>query len=229
MNSTNIPDGITPDSATSLIDNTANTMLTAADSTSADRIQSLSLIQQARASRLTRNAASMITQFGANSAQALAAQQAVASIQNVAARVSLVHQQFATVAPQVAATGWAIHGRVYDAKMQPVSGQTVFLVDAQKNYLSEYGFSYTDSTGYFLINYSGPAGQAAAQSDASSEIFIQVANASAKPVYLSSTAFQPSLGNAIYQTITLSAGEAAIGDPPTAVRKVAIPPKKSKA
>lgn len=232
MSASTLPSGVTPASAAEQIDNSVNAVLAATDRTSADRVQTLSLVHQARVSRLTRTATSLVAQYGANSPQAVAAQAAVTAAQITVARVDLVHQQVATPAPQVAATGWALHGRVYNAQLQPVSGHTVFLVDSQKNYQRAYGFAYTDGTGYFLINYPGtapaPSGQSAAAFESSAlEIFIEIVNTEAKPVYLSSTPFQPSLGKAVYQNITLPAGEPVLGDPPEEIRKVAFPPPKT--
>jgi hypothetical protein len=232
MSSSTLPSGLTPAAATEQINSSAAAMLTAVDTTSGNRIQNLSLVHQARVSRLKRTASSVTAQYGPQSAQATAAQEAVTAEQTNIARIEVLHQQITTAAPQVAAAGWALHGRVYNAQLKPVSGQTVFLVDGEKNYQSAYGFSYTDNTGYFLINYAGKtpvsAGQIAIASESSAEqLFVQVANTDVKPVYLSSTAFQARLGGAVYQNITLPPGEPPLGDPPEEIRKVALPPKTS--
>jgi hypothetical protein len=100
---------------------------------------------------------------------------------------------------KVAPAGWALQGRVYNAQLQPVAGFSVFFVDASGKYLPQYGFAYTDSTGYFLLNYAGSNGHA----PAAQQLFIEVANTSATPVYHSSTPFQPVYGTATYQSITL--------------------------
>jgi hypothetical protein len=208
------------------------TALSSADSTASQRIQNLSLVHQARLSQLTRTAASLTAKYGASSAQATTAQAAVTASKATIARVAIIKQQAATPAPQVASTGWALHGRVFNADLQPVSGYTVFLVDAQNAYQSAYGFAYTDSTGYFQLNFAGtPAtgkGQKAQQAalstaQTSSELFVEIANSKSQPVYLGMTAFQPNLGTATYQNVTLAAGEKPIGDPPDAIRKVALP------
>lgn len=217
MNSTALPNGLTVAAATAQLDSAVSTTLTAADGVAASRMQSLNQVHQARLSQLTRTATSLTAQYGSNAPQSLAAQAVVTSTQVAAARVAMLHLQATTAAPQVAATGWALHGRVYNAQQQPVAGYTVFLVDSQKNYLSAYGFSYTDSTGYFLLN--SPVAATAAG------MFVQIANTSAQPVYLAASAFEPNPGNAIYQNITLPAGKAVLGDPPKAIRKLAIPPK----
>lgn len=148
------------------------------------------------------------------------AQASVMAIQTTVARVSLVSQQLAAPAVQVASTGWALQGFVLNAQLQPVARFTVFLVDADKTYLRQYGFAYTDDTGYFVINYAGDTGQTQA---ATQQLFLEIANTDAKPVYLGSTAFQPVVGTATFQNIVLPAGEQPIGDPPREIRAVALP------
>jgi len=201
------------------------TVLGSADSSAASSVQNLTLVHQARLTGLTRTAASVTAQYGAGSAQAVAAQAAVASSSNTVARVTMVSQQTTTPAPQVSATGWALYGRVFDSQLQPVSGFTVFLVDPQKSYQQAYGFAYTDATGYFLLSYSGTPSQdpSPGQSQTGAQLFLEIANTKAQPVYLSTTPFQPVLGSATYQNVTLPAGGKPIGDPPEAIRRVALP------
>jgi hypothetical protein len=199
------------------------TTLTAADTDATQHIQSLGLVHQARLSQATRTAAALTTQYGASDPRVQAAQASVTAIQTTAARVSLVSQQLAAPAVQVASTGWALQGFVLNAQLQPAARFTVFLVDADKTYLRQYGFAYTDDTGYFLINYAGATGQT---QTATQQLFVEIANTDAKPVYLSSTAFQPVLGTATFQNIVLPAGEQPIGDPPPEIRAVALPHTK---
>jgi hypothetical protein len=231
----------TPEQATAQFDSSIPVVLSSADADAAIAVQNLGLVQQARLSQLTRTANISVVEYGATSKQATAAQSAVALTQSAASRITLVNQQVTTPAPTVTATGWALHGRVYDSNSNPLSNYTVFLVDTEKNYLNAYGFSYTDSTGYFLINYPGTAaapaaGQAEgsaqqAPSDtaaAATDLYLEVVDAKANPVFLSTTAFQPVVGSATYQVVTLPAGEPALGDPPATIRAVALPPKKKK-
>jgi hypothetical protein len=205
------------------------TALATADTTAAERIQQLQQVHQARVSLLTRTAAALKAQYGASDPGVKAAEANVAAASLTAARVGMAQQQAATPDPQVSATGWALQGRVFDAQLKPVSGFTVFLVDASKTYQQAYGFAYTDDTGYFLLNYAGPdaAAQdkstASAKSTAAPDLFVEVADAKAQPVYLGTTPFQPAPGSATYQNITLSPGKASIGDPPAQIRNVAIP------
>ena len=238
MSTSTVPAGITVESTASLIESGIATALASSDSAAADNVQSLGLIQQAKLSRLTRSATAAVAEHGANSTQATTAKAAVTASQTMVARVAVVHQKVTTPVPTVAAKGWALHGRVYDATLNPLAGHSVFLVDSQKAYQSDYGFAYTDSSGYFLLNYPGPAqapavaakaeATAAAATTAVSDLYLQIANTKAKPVYLSTTAFQPTTGSAAYQAITLPAGEPVLGDLPADVRAVALPPLDKK-
>jgi hypothetical protein len=108
-----------------------------------------------------------------------------------------------------------------------MSGFTVFLVDGSKTYQQAYGFAYTDDSGYHLLNYPGPDGAAqdkSAKADSTPDLFVEVTNAKAEPVYLSTTPFQPSAGGATYLNIVLPEGNVPIGDPPAQIRDVAVPP-----
>ncbi len=207
-------------------------VLVTADTTAAQRVQELQWAHQARASLLTRTAAALKKQLGDSDPRVKSAEAALAAANLTAARVGMAQRQVATVDPQVSASGWALHGRVFDAQLQPASGFTVFLVDASNTYQQAYGFAYTDSTGYFLLNYPGPdtaakGTSATAKTAAAPGLFVEVADANAQPVYLSTLPFQPVSGAATYQNITLSPGNAPIGDPPSQIRDVAIPkPKK---
>jgi hypothetical protein len=208
------------------------TSLATADATAAQRIQDLQWVHQARVSQLTRTAAALKAQYGATDPGVVAAEAALSATQLTASRVGMAQLQTATAEPQVSANGWAIHGRVFNAQLQPVSGVTVFLVDASKTYQQAYGFAYTEDTGYFLLNY--PGAEAATQDKSTptkqatvTELLVAVVDAKAKPVYLGATDSRPPAGRASYQNIML--GNAPIGDPPASIRKVAIPkPGKKK-
>lgn len=202
--------------------------LTSADAMAVQSIQALQQVHQARLSLLERTAASLKTQYGADDPRTQSAQAAVTATTGTISRISMVSQQLNTPAPQVAANGWALHGRVSNAQGQPLARYTVFLVDSQHTYQEAYGFAYTDETGYFLLNETGAGAKAASHAAAASSLFVEVANAKGQPVYLSDTAFVPVVGSATYQTITVAAGSQPIGDPPETIRKVAIPSRKKK-
>ena len=199
------------------------TTLSTADNSVNQGIQNLGLVHQARLSQATRTVAALTAQYGASDPRVQAAQAAVTATKTTIARVAMVRQQAAAPAVQVAKAGWALQGHVFDAQLQPAARFTVFLVDPNKTFLQQYGFSYTDDTGYFVINYGG------GQAPSFSQLFIEVANTDANPVFLSSTPFQPVLGAASFQNIVLPAGGQPIGDPPAAIRAVALPNKEAQA
>jgi hypothetical protein len=191
-------------------------------------------IHHARAVQLARTVAALKAQYGPNDPGVKSAEAAVAAAKATASRFGVVHQQFTTADPEVAQNGWALHGRVFNDQLAPASAYTVFLVDAAKAYQQAYGFTYTDDTGYFVLNYqpgdtvSGRKSAAATQTASATELFIEVADRKARPVYLSATAFQPVVGRAAYQNIVLPAGQHPIGDPPEQTRKVAVPKRTRK-
>jgi hypothetical protein len=190
-------------------------------------------VHKARAAQLSRTAATLKAQYGPNDPGVKSAEAAVAAANVDAALVAVVHQQVTTPEPQVASSGWALHGRVFDPELKPVSGFTVFLVDAAKAYQQAYGFAYTDDTGYFLLNYAGsdPASReksATATQAPAADLFIGIANEKALPVHLTTTAFQPVERAATYQNIMLPGGDKAIGNPPPEIRDIALPFKKKR-
>ena len=221
-------------------------VVSAADGQAATSVSTLGLIQQARLTNQNRAVTLAEAQFGKDSKQATTARQAVTTTKAASARINVLSKQVSTTSPAVTASGWALQGRIYSSELAPLAGYTVFLVDAQKNYQSEYGFAYTDDTGYFLISYDGgaatgkqPSGgdglvgatgvetaaqPAPASTTAPAQLFLQVADANANPVLLSEKAFVPVVGHATYQAVKLPAGTKKIGDPPAQLRSVALPP-----
>jgi hypothetical protein len=214
-------------------------VVSAADAQAAAADAGLGLVQQARLSNQNRAFTLAAATYGRESPQAKAAAQAVTATTAAAQRLAVVRQRLDTPAPTVAAAGWALQGRVYSSDLKPQAGHVVFLVDAQKNYLSEYGFAYTDETGYFLLSFGGAgAAQKAAAATSAAEpaaaagtanaaapvqLFLEIADAKANPVLLSQTPFVPVAGSASYQAVTLPAGGKPLGDPTPAIRNIAFP------
>lgn len=203
-------------------------IVSGADTLTTQRAQTLSLVQQAKVTRANRNAAAASAQYGSGSTQASAAQTAAKSAAAISARVAVFHQQAATTAPTVPENGWILHGRLYDSSLQPVAAASVYLVDSTKAYQSAYGFAYTDDTGYFSLSYAGEAnatGNATGAATSAPTVYLAAANSKAEPVYLGASAVPLTLGAATYQNIALASGTP-IGDPPAAIKKIALPPKE---
>ena len=201
--------------------------LASADAGSSQTILNLKMVHNARLSQLKRTAETLKKQYGPDDPSVKAAEAAVKVGSVKVARISVVHQELDTPTPQVAPDGWALHGRVYSSDLKPHAKYTVFLVDGQKTYQEAYGFAYTDDTGYFLCNVAGAKGKDPAQSTA--PLFIAMTNTKGEPVYLGTTPFQPTPGSVTYQNITLPSGAQPLGDPPPAIRDVALPSRRKKA
>ena len=208
----------TTQSTAATVTSNVTAALSAADNKTAQRLQTLGLVHQARVAQQTRTAASVTAKYGKSSPQAKAAAAAVTASKATVARLAVVSQQTTLAPPQVAAEGWALYGHVYHSQLQPAAAYTVFLVDANQTYQRAIGFAYTASDGSFQLSFSG-----AEKTALSSPLFLEVVNTKAQPVYLSATAFQPQIGKATYLDVTLPAGEPALGDPPADIRAVAIP------
>jgi hypothetical protein len=199
-----------------------NKTLAAADSSASGTVQNLKLVHQARLSQLTRTAVALKAKYGATDSRTVAAETAVTAQSAAVSRIAVAGQQAATPAPTVAAGGWVLHGRVFGAELQPFAQYTVYLVNSQKAYQAQYGFAYTDDSGYFLIPYSPAAGQGVSTAG---PLYVAIVDDKAQPVYLGTASFQPSPGKATYQNIALAAGDKPLGDPPAAIRQVAVPPQ----
>ena len=186
-------------------------------------VQNLGLVQQARLAQAQRSSAKASSTAAKDTATLSTDQAKLQVQQSLVSRLSAIHQQASTPAPNVSANGWALHGRVYDAQLNVMSGLTVFFVDPSKAYLAQYGFSFTDATGYFLINFT----EATPPATTSPTLFVEIANQSSQPIYLDASAFQPVTGAATYRNFILPAGASPLGTPPADVRKIAMPASKT--
>jgi hypothetical protein len=224
MNTTSQNATPTPEQAAQQIKDAAAATEAGAAASVASSLQTLAFVGQARGSRLDRTAADAAAQYGPTSTQAQAAKAAADSAKLLAGRIAAAQQQAATPAPTVDPNAWVLHGRVYDSALNPLAQHSVFLADTQKIYQSAYGFSYTDSSGYFLIT--APA--EAAGTKPPTDLYLQIVDPKASPVYSSASAFSPTVGTATYQTVTLPPKEPPLGDPPADVRATALPPAGKK-
>jgi hypothetical protein len=197
--------------------------LSVADGVVRDGAQALQQVHQARLAQANRTLAALKAQYGADDPRVQAAQATVQATQATISRVSALRQQMATPTVQVAQSDWVLQGRVLDADLNPKARFTVFLVDDQKAFLRQYGFAYTDESGYFELHFapSKPQPEAAA-----TQLFIEVANTDANPVYLSPNPFQPVIGGASFMNIVLPPGGEPIGDPPPEIRNIALPKRE---
>jgi len=207
--------------------------LTQADQAAAARVQQARTVYLARASQLSRTAAELKAQFGASDAGVKRAEAEIAAARAASSQVAMLHQRLTTPDPPVAPDGWVLHGRVFGESRKPIAGFTVFFADAAKAFQQAYGFSSTDETGYFLLQFD--AGRAASSDKAAAakearatELFVEVTDLKGRLAYLSDTAFQPVIGAAVYQDIVLTESASTKGEPPAQVRKVGMPKRQPK-
>lgn len=205
-----------------------------ADTGATQSIQNLRLIHEARLSQLKRTAATL-KQGGASEADIEAANAAVHLGTARVASIKAVHQQATSSAPQVSATGWALYGHILSSTLKPVPHLTVFLTDANKTYQRDFGFSYTDATGQYVINYQGtgdPAQSKTEDESSAPQYFVGIVNASGKPIFpipgTTPDPFTPTIGAATSRDIVLPPGEQPVGDPPSFIREIALPNTKEK-
>jgi hypothetical protein len=195
------------------LDSTLGAALGVGDGGAAQAIGNLALVQQARASRLAREVAAL-RRDGADDADVREAELAVQTAKARAAVMTIARLRAATPAPEVTEAGWALQGRVFDADGNPAPGFTVFLTDQAKAFQAQYGYAFTDDTGFFLIDFAGdPAGQATNDQP----LIVTVSNARRKtvyPVHPGDAAFDPAPGSTSYQDIVLPAGEKPLGEAP---------------
>jgi hypothetical protein len=210
------------------ISETTSAALASADAGSSQTVLNLQMVHHARLSQLKRTADALKKQLGPDDPSVQEAEAAVKVGSSKIARISVVHQELDTPPPQVAPDGWVFHGRVYSSDLKPHAKYTVFFVDGQKSYQEAFGFAYTDDTGYFLFNVAGPQTGTPTGTQPTPPLFLAMTNTKGEPIFLSATPFQPAPGSVTYQNITLPSGAHPLGDPPPAIRAVALPSRKSK-
>ncbi len=197
---------------------TLNTTLVNAGTASQNRLSGAALVHQGRLAQQQRYAAGLQKQYGAKDAGTIAAQARVAATKAVIAQVNATRQQSSIPVLTLAANEWALQGNVYDANSQPLATLTVFLVDGQKLWQRQDGFSYTDETGYFVLKSS------ATTDSTSGTLYIEIANDKGLPIFLDTAGFTPVVGQAIYKKIVLTS-QTPIGDPPQPIRELGIAPQ----
>lgn len=193
-----------------------NTTLTNGGTVAQNGLSTIVAVHKARLSQQQRYAASLEAEYGAQDSGVKAAQAKVAATNLVIAKSAAAQQQSSTPTLTLSADEWALQGRVYDSNSAPIPRLTVFLIDEEKLWLRQFGFSYTDPTGYFVLKGTG-------STDAKlPALYIEIADDKGLPIYLDSAIFAPVIGQPSYKKITLTS-QTPIGDPPQPIREAGIP------
>ena len=184
------------------------------DSQTAQQFNGLAQIRQARASQLQRQVASLTATYGATDPRVVAAKASLQNQQTFANRLGLVSTTTSTTAPTAPANGWVVYGRVRNADLTAAPQLTVFLADQSRAWLSNYGYAFTDQTGYFTLSYAPPAsGKKQAKATDALTAYLEVSNAACKLMYIDASPMSIETGAVVYRDIVLSA-KVPLGTPP---------------
>lgn len=205
-----------------------------ADRLSHTRLDALAAVHQARIARRARAVSGLTDLHGSSDPQVLAAQRNLDATRTVATRVDLVRRQAIAKAPTVESGGWAVWGHVYNSAFHPLAAYTVFLVDEQKHYLGDYGYSATDAEGSFAIVFSpGQTKEDEASPEPSQKestappvVFLGLADAKGKELVPLGAPLNLVFGRALYIDTVIPADSASLVTLPADVRKGAMPPSK---
>lgn len=194
------------------------------DPQTAQQLTGLTQIRQARLSQQQRQAATLATEFGADDADVVTLNASIGVQQSFSSVLGVARDIATIAAPTVPTNGWALHGHIRDNKLQPIATLTVCLADEQKNFLSAYGYAYTDDTGYYMITYTpDPSTPAPAPLSA----YLEILNSSGQAIYIDSAAFTLNPGTSLLRDLMLTS-QTPLGGPPPGTPPVKIPkPKKA--
>lgn len=113
----------------------------------------LAQVRQARVNQLTREAALLTKVYGAKNSGVLDVQATLANQQAVAVKLGVVRDTISVTAPTVPLGGWVLYGHVRNADLTPAPQYTVFLADQNHSWITDYGYAFTDPTGYYVLTY----------------------------------------------------------------------------
>ena len=151
------------------VDRAVEDQFGAADDDRAVRLERLDLVLKARQNGLARE---LETLKQREDPRAPELEPVVAALAERAQRLRLLaaQAQLAPPPPDEAAT--TVHGHVLDAELAPVSGASVYLVDAKDRRVRGISAA-TDDNGYFVLEYTPPA-----SAEAAAELRVRVATPS---------------------------------------------------
>jgi hypothetical protein len=187
------------------------------DTQTSQQLTGIGLVRQARVNQQQREVAALAAQNGATDPGVVALQASIASQQSLVTVLGVTRDIATTQAPAVPANGWVLQGRVRSKTLAAVAKLSVCLVDETKSWLSAYGYSYTDSTGYFSIPFD-PAASGANPPATPLSAYLEVLNKSGKALYIDEAPFTIATGASVYRDVVLSSLTPLGNPPPGATR-----------
>jgi hypothetical protein len=177
-------------------DRALEAMLTSADERRADALDTLELVQRARATLLERGVERLDARTDP-AAEALAA--AAEATNNVAQRLRVEAARARVEEPAPAEEVTKVHGHVLDEGLEPVEGATVHVLD--KNGRRVRGASTTtDPEGYFVLEWAPPARRGA---EAEPEVRLRVTTGSSRVLHEERTPQPRATGAVEYREIVV--------------------------
>jgi len=125
------------------------------DSARAAGLGELAQANQARLNVLERDRKRLEDKLGAEHPRVVALKRALELGSAAVSELQVEQVTASIVPPTVDGKSWAFHGRVFDPKRRPVKGVTVALYQGDA-WMQQFGHSFTDDNGYFLLRAAGP-------------------------------------------------------------------------
>jgi hypothetical protein len=191
------------------------------------QLTSLTYVRQARINQQQRELATLTTEFGSTDSDVVALQASIGVQQSLTSVLGTTRDIARMALPTVPTNGWVLQGHVRDGSLQPIATLTIYLADEQKNFLSSYGYAYTDATGLYTLPYT-PDPSAPAPAPLST--YLAILNSSGQAIYIDPSAFTLNPGARLTRDLMLTS-QTPLGSPPPgstpAPFKVAKPKKTS--
>jgi len=180
------------------------------DAQTSQQLTNLTYIRQSRINQQQRELTTLTAQFGSTDSAVVALSDSIKVQQSLTSVLGVTRAIAATAVPTVPANGWVLQGHIRDNTSQPIAKLTVCLVDEQKNFLSTYGYAYTDANGYYALTYTPDA---ATPAPAPLSAYLEVLNSSGQAIYIDTTAFTLNPGASVFRDLLL-ASQTPLGNPP---------------
>jgi hypothetical protein len=193
------------------------------DTENAQQLTNLAFVRQGRVNQLQREAAALATEFGAADAAVVTLNDSIKVQQSLTSVLGATRDIAATPSVTVPKNGWVLQGHIRDGGLSPIATLSVCLVDEQKNFLSAYGYAYTDDTGYYIITYTPDP---AAPTPSPLTAYLEVLNSSSQAIYIDAASFTLNPGTNLTRDLML-ASQTPLGTPPGTTPTKTPKPKRS--
>jgi hypothetical protein len=188
-----------------------------ADAARTEALQQLQVFRTAKASHLKRQRLRLVDLLGEDDSRVQEIGALVASNNELsrAVGVEIDRAKAATLEPN--AEGWIVHGYVRGPDGEGQSKLTLVACDRNGGWVRELGYTCTDSSGYFKLDYAGPGRKQddpQATDKSRPELFLRVSDQQQKVLLTDHLPLEVRLGHVEYRELYLSEGAASCPPPP---------------